>query len=159
MSLYSHSYGLTAKSFPGALGKYELSHTHVLPHLVGYSQYFPVRENETMQYFILNDLLASTIYVSRKQFSRDPKDLVLFKNRTSLYLMVRTHARGVMIVEDKSVEIINIWMRRQDRIRHQILPSGMDYSYSKKPADYSAMILFVMIIHILFIVLLVLLRG
>ena len=94
-----------------------------------------------MQYFILNDLLASTIYVSRKQFSRDPKDLVLFKNRTSLYLMVRTHARGVMIVEDKSVEIINIWMRRQDRIRHQILPSGMDYSYSKKPADYSEMII------------------
>ena len=103
LSLYSD--GLTAERFPGALGEYELSHTHILPHLVGYSQYYPDRTNETSSYFIFKDLSASTTFVSRKQFSRDPNDLILYYNGTSWYLMVPTYVGGVETVEDETVKI------------------------------------------------------
>ena len=101
--------GLTAEKFPGALGEYELSDTHILPHLVGYSQYYPDRTNETSSYFIFMDLSASTTFVSHKQFSRDPKDLILYHNGTgwiwSWYLMVPTYVGGVEILKNRKVEM------------------------------------------------------
>ena len=108
--------GLIPEMLRGALGEYELSSINLPSRLVGYSRNSPVRKKEKMQYFIFKDLSASTLFVSRKQFSRDLKDLILYKNRTGWYLMDQTHVGGSAIVEDRTVGIIWLEMRHEDRM-------------------------------------------
>ena len=97
LSLSSSS--VTAKKFPEAMGIYKLSQTTMDSHkLVGYSL--------TKAFYFFRDYSQpSSEFLTKVQFSRDKKDLILFRNESGWFMKIQRHNGTVEFVKDQSVTL------------------------------------------------------
>ena len=93
------SSGIAAQKFPEAMGIYKLSQTTVDSHkLVGYTL--------TEGFYLFKDYSQpSSEFVSKVPFSRNEKDLILFRNESGWFMKVQRHNGNVEFVKDQSVTL------------------------------------------------------
>ena len=93
------SSGIAAQKFPEAMGIYKLSQTTVDSHkLVGYSL-------KDGFYFFKDYSQPSSEFVTKVQFSRNEKDLILFRNESGWFMKIQRLNGKVEFVEDQTVTL------------------------------------------------------
>ena len=93
------SSGIAAQKFPEAMGVYKLSQTTSDSHkLVGYSL--------SEGFYLFKDFnQSSSVFVTKVPFSKDEKDLFLFRNESGWFMKIPRLNGKVEFVKDHSVTL------------------------------------------------------
>ena len=104
------SSGIAAQKFPEAMGVYKLSQTTMDSHqLVGYSL------SLTEGFYLFKDYSqSSSEFVSKVPFSRNEKDLILFRNESGWFMKIQRNNGTVEFVKDQTVTLEPM----QTRVEH-----------------------------------------
>ena len=102
------SSGIAGKKFPEAMGIYNLSQTTVDSHkLVGYS----LKDG----FYLFKDYSQpSSEFVTKFPFSRNEKDLILFRNESGWFMKIQRLNGKVEFVKDQTVTLEPM----QTRVEH-----------------------------------------
>ena len=102
------SSGIAGQKFPEAMGVYKLSQTTMDSHkLVGYSL--------TKAFYFFRDYSQpSSEFLTKVQFSRNEKDLILFRNESGWFMKIQRLNGKVEFVKDQTVTLEPM----QTRVEH-----------------------------------------